>query len=431
MKTSLYGREHELGWLHNRVFRVPERQNLPSLALIYGQPGIGKTTLLDAFVQASLMRQKAPTVFFQPETAAGIFGVEMFAESMFRSVSACPASWAMAVARLGDQFSQRLGALRRGEAPAAAAYSSQGTITPGNINEMAVAGDPRGFQLSELCVETLSAMVEQMASETGGSFQALSIVLCFDQFADYAPSVKKWIGSVFVQAMMRSERLPVPRVLLTGREPMESAGQTDYWEVPLGRVDEYELRAISRSACIKWLVDAKIEPDLIDEMMERTKGVPGRIAELVEDRKTILAMETEVAREEQSSAVSVRQRRWLHAAAVLEYVDRESLAVLLGEKEAALALEWLRQKTGTEGITLVERAGPAQIFLGAALKRKVLAECASRYPDRHKDFQTKITVQKRLLEKVPSSLHREYLKRLIPIEPFDLDMIDKIYGEHE
>lgn len=431
MTTSLYGREYELGWLYNRVFRLPGGRNLPALTSLYGIPGVGKTALLKTFVTTSLERQKGPVVFFEPEAAAGMFGVELFAESMFRSALAFPAPWSMAASRLGEQLAQRLAALRRGEAPAAAAYSPQGTLAGSSTGEMAVAGDPRGHQLGELCLEILVSMVQRVVNETGSPSQGLSFIFCFDQFADYSPPVKRWLGSVLMQALLRSEGLPVPRILVAGRESMEAAGQTDYWEVPLGRIDEYELQPISRSACIKWLSNLKIDPDLIDEVMERTKGVPGRIRALIEDGEMISTMAETVAKEESGAAISVRQRRWLHASAILEYVDREGLSVLLGEKEAETAFQWLREQARSEGITLVDRADPPQIFFSAALKRKILAESSSRYPDRHKDFQTKISVQQALHEKVPSSMHREYLKHLVAIEPFDLAMIDKIYGNEE
>ncbi|MCH8473728.1 MAG: ATP-binding protein [Opitutales bacterium] len=431
MKTSLYGREHELGWLHNRVLRLPGGRNLPALTSLYGPPGIGKTALLGSFVANSLERQMSPTVFFQPDATAGMFGVELFAESMFRSALATPSAWNMAAARLGEQLAQRLAALRRGDAPVAAAYSPQGTIAVSNAGEMAVVGDPRGHQLGELCLEILHSMVERLVQETGSPSRSLSFIFCFDEFADYSPSVKRWLGTVLIQALLRAKELPVPRILLTGRESMESAGQTDYWEVPLSRIDESELLPISRSACIRWLTDQKIDPDLIDEVMEQTKGVPGRIRELIEDGTMLSAMEEKMAKEESGFAISVRQRRWLHAAAVLEYVDKEGLSILLGEREAQAAFQWLREQAESEGITVVDRSELPQIFLSAALKRKILAESSNRYPDRHKDFQTKIAVQQHLQEKVPSLKHREYLKHLIAIEPFDLAMIEKIYGDGE
>jgi hypothetical protein len=392
---------------------------------------MGKTSLLEAFIEMMPQRRNQPTIFFYPEVSAGIIGVEVFAESMFRSVLACPGPWSEGVRQLDDRFRRNLLALRQAEMPVVGAYSPRGTIAATDLKERAVAGDPRGHRLAELCLETVTETVKQLVAKTGSSWNDLTMVLCLDQFADYAPSVKRWIGSVLIRSFIRMEYLEIPKVLLIGEEALDSSGQSDYWEVPLGRVYELELKGINRSSCIKWLVDAQINPDVIDELMERTKGIPRRILELIDDKKAVARLEAEVKKGEEGNSFSVRQQRWLHAAAILEYVDREGLAILLGEKEAALAFGWLKQQVSGEGILLVDAGGQPQIFLTSNLRREITAECANRYPDRHQDFTTKISFQKRLLEKVPSLAHREYLRRLIPIEPFDLEMIDKIYGHHE
>lgn len=431
MKTSLYGRELELGWLHRRIFRATERQGLPDINLIYGRPGIGKTVLLDAFVASSLQRQRSPTIFFRPDVSAGVAGVEIFAESMLRSAVACPEPWGVVAHTLGGQFSHNIQMQRRSKMPAAAAYSSKGTVSAIQASESLLIGDPRGQRLSELWLESLTVFVERESLKSGHLPRDLCLVICLDQFSDYAPSVKRWIGAVLMQAFLRSRKLAVPRILLTGRESYDSDGQRDYWEVPLGRIEEMELKAINRSSCIKWLTDEKIKPDVIDELMERTKGVPRNICELIADKKTVQAMEAEIERAEKSPSPSVQQRRWLHAAAILEYVDKEGLAVVLGGRDAEQAFEWLKQRVSDEGILLVDKSGPPQVFLTSGLRRKILAECEIRYTERHQDFQAKISIQKRLLEKVPSSIHRDFLRRLVSIEPFDLEMIDKIYGGHE
>jgi hypothetical protein len=430
MNTTLYGREFELGLLHNRVVRLAARQNLPSLTWVYGARGMGKSALIDAFVVDAVRRQNNPTILFRPELSAGVFGVEMFAESMFRSAVACPGSLARDVVGCTNQFLSRLSALRGVEHSSMAAYSPEGVVRPNRVTEVAVAGDPGGAQLAALFVELLEAVAEQIARKTGNPGTSLCVILCLDQFSDYAPSVKRWIGAVLMQSLMQSPRLNVPRALLTGGEPMDSSGQIDYWEVPLGRIHEIELKPIGRSSCIKWLVDERIQPDVIDELMERTKGVPLEVAKLISDKKSIQAMEDEVQELEAGSRSSVRQLRWLHAAALLPQVDLEGLSFLLGEKDARIAFDWFRTQASAEGIRVVESAGSAQVLIAPALREELLQDGIRRYPDRHKDFETKIAVQQRMLEKVPLAAHRDYLRQLVPIEPFDFEIIDKIYGGH-
>jgi hypothetical protein len=429
METSFYGREYELGLLHNRVIRMAGRQNLPSLTWMYGARGMGKSALIDSFVAQTLRRQSSPTILLKPEVSAGMFGVEMFAESMLRSAVLCPSSFTPAVIDAAHQFSLRINALRRVEQSSNAGYSPEGTVRSERGGETAVAGDPGAEQLTELFVESLVTIAEQIAQKSSRPNETLCVILCLDQFPDYSPSVKRWIGALLIQQLMQKPELSVPRALLTGDEPMELSGQIDYWEVPLWRIHEIELKPIGRSSCIKWLVDAGIQPDVIDELMEQTKGVPAEISKLLADRKSIQAMEEEVQELEGGGISSVRQRRWLHAAALLQQFDRESLAVILGEKDARIAYDWLQ--TQTAGIRLLETAGSARLLVTPVLRKTLLEEGLRRYPDRHKDFEAKIAVQKRVLEKIPQSAHRDYLRQLIPIERFDFDMIDKIYGGHE
>ena len=431
MNTSLYGREFELGLLHNRVIRMNTKQNLLGMTWVYADRGMGKTSLIDSFVAETIRRQSLPTIVFKPELAAGMFGLKMFAESMFRSAVACPSSLALLMVEHANQFVLRLNDLRSVGSSSIAGYSSAGTVRRDQVSAVAVAKDPKGEQLAELFVESLAAVVEQFELKSGNSQVSLRVVLCLDQFSDYAPSVKRWIGAVLIQSMMLSPKLTAPCVILTGREPMESSGQIDYWEVPFGRIDEIELKSISRSGCIKWLVDEGIQPDVIDELMERTKGVPLEIYRLIADKKSIRTMETEVQALEASGGCSVRQRRWLHAAALLEQVDYESLSVLLGETDGQIAFDWLQVQDATEGVQAVAIAGSQRVFIAPELSSQLLEEGIRRYPDRHKEFTTKIALQKRLLEKIPLSTHRDYLRRLVPIEPFDFELINKIYGGYE
>ena len=431
MNTLLYGREFELGLLHNRVIRMNTKHNLLGMTWVYADRGMGKTTLIDSFVAETIRRQSHPTIVFKPELAAGMFGLKMFAESMFRSAVACPSSLALLMVEHANQFVLRLNDLRSVGSSSIAGYSSAGTVRRDQVSAVAVAKDPKGEQLAELFVESLAAVVEQFRLKSRNSQVSLRVVLCLDQFSDYAPSVKRWIGAVLIQSMMLSPKLTAPCVILTGREPMESSGQIDYWEVPFGRIDEIELKSISRSGCIKWLVDEGIQPDVIDELMERTKGVPLEIYRLIADKKSIRTMETEVQALEASGGCSVRQRRWLHAAALLEQVDYESLSVLLGETDGQIAFDWLQAQDATEGVDAVAIAGAQRVFIAPELSSQLLEEGIRRYPDRHEEFTTKIALQKRLLKKIPLSAHRDYLRRLVAIEPFDFELINKIYGGYE
>jgi hypothetical protein len=431
MKIPLYGRENETSWLLKGVLCSAVVQKLPILTWIYGRSGMGKTALLNAFKSECLQEHKSQVIIIHPDTESAMFGVEMFAESMFRSAQACPVVWGKSAARMGDQFSQIFASIRGSESPVAVAYSSQGKIAPKSFNENANKKDPSGYKLSEVCLKTFTKLFEEVSAEEWGPPEAASIIFCFDEFANYAPSVKKWIGSVLIQAMISSDRMPKIRLVLTGRESLKLTGQADYFKFTLGRIVEYELGALSRSACIKWLIAIGIDPDLIDELMEQTKGVPGRIVKLLGDEKCIAGMERSFGEEDLAFAVTAKERRWLHAVAVLEYIDLESLSVLLSEKESKLAIEWLKNRTEIKENTSVDSVKPPSIFLRSTFRHRILRECANRYPTRDKEFRMKIAIQKRLQEKVPSLKHREYLKQLIAIEPFDLEMIDKIYGGYE
>ncbi|MDV7393058.1 AAA family ATPase, partial [Arthrospira platensis SPKY1] len=202
-----------LGWLRNRVLRLTRDSNFSVLILLYGESGIGKTALLNAFVAETLERHKGTVVFFQPERAAGMLGVELFAESLFRSAHATPGPWGVAASRLGEQFAQQHANLLHSAAPASAAYSAKGVVPGVNTGERILAGDPHRLQLGVLCRDILLSMVDNVTSINGLSSQHLSLIFCFDQFSDYSPPVKQWLGSVLLRTLQQEERLASPKIV--------------------------------------------------------------------------------------------------------------------------------------------------------------------------------------------------------------------------
>jgi hypothetical protein len=91
----------------------------------------------------------------------------------------------------------------------------------------------------------------------------------------------------------------------------------------------------------------------------------------------------------------------------------------------------MQAQDATEGVDAVAIAGAQRVFIAPELSSQLLEEGIRRYPDRHEEFTTKIALQKRLLKKIPLSAHRDYLRRLVAIEPFDFELINKIYGGYE
>ena len=85
-------------------------------------------------------------------------------------------------------------------------------------------------------------------------------------------------------------------------------------------------------------------------------------------------MENEVLELEASGGCSVRQLRWLHAAALLQQVDYESLSVLLGEKDGQVAFDWLQAQDATEGVQAVAAAGSQRVLIAPELSSQLLEE---------------------------------------------------------
>ena len=290
MDTLVYGRELELGVLANRVLPMSARQNLPVLACVYGARGMGKSALVSSFVAEAIRRQKHPMIVFKPDVSAGATGLEHFVESMFHSALVCPEACSLNIEQHANQFLERFTTLRRNELSEVISYSARGRVRSANGSDSALAGDTAGTQLAELFLESLTKIAEEIARNTENAQLSLCVLICLDEFSEYVPLVRHWIASFLIKKMLQSVNLTVPRILLTGTESMESSGQIDYWQRLLGEQHKIVLGPLDRSSCIKWLVDKGIQPDLIDDLMERTKGVPSEISRLLSDKTSIEAL---------------------------------------------------------------------------------------------------------------------------------------------
>lgn len=424
MSSPLYGRDYEFAWLQTRMLRVAEQLTVPSLTFLHGGAGVGKTALLEQFYEQALMREERATLLLRSCPLAGMAGVDSFARSLLSSVVVRPSAWAAQLAQLGHDYNGAVAQLRRDQGDASVAYSPSGQLPAAD----SLAGDPSGRELAELLVRLLRDFYVRWQSVSGVEPSAVRCIISLDQFSHYAPSVKRWFGGVFMVAYLNSSQVPIPQLVLTDREAWGGGGQSDYFEFPLGRIQTCQLTALGRSSCMKWLVAERIKPELIDDVMEWTDGVPGRILELLADRSQLQQLEKKLREESNGSAVvTARQRRWLHAAALLDVVDSEGLMLLLGGGEGREAFVWFTVQQ-PEGVRVVGEGEQRQVKLSSSLRARVLEESSRLFPALHGNLKKKNLLQKRLLEKVPQSSHREYLRRLVPIEPFDFEMIDQIYG---
>ncbi len=294
-----------------------------------------------------------------------------------------------------------------------------------------MAGDPEGNELAAISVDSINSLYTEV-TRRDESLAGLRLLYIFDDFSEYSPQVKRWIGGPFLEQFSQLKSLPAPGFLLTGKDSWDAGGQKDYWQKNPGTFFNLEVSPLDRESCLVWLSDAGFTTALIDCLMEESEGLPGKIRHLLEHPGLL---EERANNKEESKdfpySVNARQRRWLHAAAMSEFVSEESLLLLLGQEDGRVALDWLESSAPMELVTVNQMAGDMHIHVRSPFREQVIERCLEKVPARHREFLDRFELQARVSEKVPVSEDREALRVLSPIQPFNPEILRLIFGTDE
>lgn len=429
---KIYGRQYEVSWLTSKLFPAKNQFGVPPLVLLHGPNGCGTTFLSKALVAMHVaVADRSPLLVFEANASSGNGSVSEFSEALMLSADFTAPGLESEMINMKGDFKVRLNELRKDSGQAAEAYNLDGSVRNVPTTEPSVTDDPEGSELAAISVDAIHRHYQDI-SVREAKFAALRLLYIFDDFADYSPQVKRWIGGPFLEQFSQLKSLPAPGFLLTGKDSWDTGGQKDYWQKNPGTFFNLQVAPLDRDSCLEWLEDAGFASTYIDCLMEESEGKPGMIRHILE---TPGLLESKASADEEDQefpfAVNARQRRWLHAAAMSEFVSEESLLLLLGVEEGQKALHWLESTAPVELVTVNQMAGDKHIHLRSPYREKVLNRCLAKVPARHQEFQDRFELQARVAERVPVAEDRESLRVLSPVQPFNSDILKLLFGNDE
>ncbi|MCB1123467.1 MAG: hypothetical protein KJT03_18080, partial [Verrucomicrobiae bacterium] len=307
-----------------------------------------------------------------------------------------------------------------------------GSVRSVPLSETHLAGDPEGYVLASISVDSIDQLFTRILGEANPSLAGLRFLYVFDDYPKYSPQVKRWIGGPLLERFSQASHLPPPGFLLTGSEAWDASGQKDYWQKNPGTFFDLEVMPLDRESCTQWLQDFDLPIAYIDCLMEESEGIPARVKPLVERPGALEKLVKEGAKAQDFPyPASAQQRRWLHAAAMADFVSEESLLLLLGKAEGRKALEWFAASAPIDLVTVSVMAGVAHIHMRSDFRDKVFNLCMEKVPARHREFLYKFDLHTRISEKVPLPEDRDSLRLLSPVQPFNPKILTTLFGRDE
>ncbi|MCZ6672802.1 MAG: hypothetical protein O7C75_07675, partial [Verrucomicrobia bacterium] len=375
---------------------------------------------------------KAPLIVFSADASLGNCGVTEFSQALMLTAEATASVLQPEVLKLKSDFKMRVNERNNDRVSSTEAYNLDGTVRSLPMSESLVAGDPEGQDLASLSVGSIRELYEQLIQREVDSVTELRLLYIFDNFSAYAPPIKRWIGGPFLEEFSELNQLPAPSFLLTDQDSWETGGQKDYWQKNPVTFFNYEVPPLDQASCLQWLTEAGHPSSLIDFLMEDSEGMPLQVKELIE---TPGLLEKKVGEMSESKdlphPVNARERRWLHAAAMADFVSEESLLLLLGQDEGREALEWLGTSSPFDAITVALSGGVMHIHMRSDIRKLILGQCLAKVPARHREFLEKFDLHAQVAEKVPMSADRDSLRVLAPVQPFNSEILMELFGNDE
>lgn len=423
----LYGREEDLEWVRSHLFvSTSERLFIP-LLLLHGPEGIGKSSVLGAAKQLltnHVKARKGRLVIFHATQQMAAVPVSEFPLALMQQGFCQPSITKPSIQSPASILAALLAESARLNGAIPDTYDAQGspivlTTDPQKVNRISQS------VLAELFCRSLE---EWIAKECGPTSDGPCIYLLFlmDDFPMYSPDIKTWLGMHLAEKLLSHGLLPNCGFLLTGYEPWEIGGQSDYWRMHPRAFFQRRLNSISRKACSEWLKAADCPLEWIDLLIEKTEGMPGKISALLQDSKVLNEwMMEDPLNDAMGRPVNARQRRWLHAAAMAEFITEEMLAVMVGGDEAKHAFKWLLEDRPFDGLSPQLSTVPPRILISPYLREKIIRTLVKDTPSRHRDFLERLDLYLKLTTKIAGFNDRTKLRTLAPLQPFNLQMLEE------
>lgn len=422
------GRTDAMKWLRRHVLGWGVEHPGASIALLHGEEGAGKTTLIERFLEEdggegdSLV---AGTFFLRAPVRPPSLGY--FAQMLLQSTSTVIPE--LRERRHLLQMRLRPSAVAGDRDPASDTYTIHGSARDGGQAMSPAVGEE--VEIAEDCVRALTDWLGRGKILSGmGLDSPFRLIFIFDGFDTYPTPVKSWLGRHFYPALQREEGVPRLSFLLTGRQSWEVGGQADYWEAHPGAFSQHYVGPLSRVECEEWLKAEGLRMSLVDILYEETEGNPARIVHALKDKAGLEKRKDQPGNPgDPLSFFTAKERRWLHAAAMIRAVNLEMLQVLLGKMEGTQAFGWL---AGHIEFCQVERDfnGNNLLALSDELRKTILGRAHAKLPVRHREFQGKLGLLTDIQTRVRSSRHRENLRLLTPIQPIYQELVKEVFKDY-
>ncbi|MBC2594989.1 hypothetical protein H5P28_12045 [Ruficoccus amylovorans] len=417
---KIFGRKIEATSLLEKGWDIQHPRDCPRVVLLHGPPGSGKRTLLE-LISRQLWEEPGayPAALFsnlhfkypgRVETAARILlesGISPRFPQVRPTFPKLPAPEAI-----------------RGSRPLPPLYQQAEFAS---LPEQEPTGSHGYESLTRHFLDGLLPWVKSIPLPVPAArFRIIFLLADFDQFP---AAFQTWVGTSLARALNQNVELPPQVYLLSGMESWEEGKQADPWMLPPAAFTQSPIQPLGREACAEWLMACGRPVENADHLLEETDGMPGRIAELLNGSFT-----PDISTEDTTDnwdRLSARQRRWLHAAALLEPVSLEGLSVILGRTEGSSAFDWLYRKAALPGLSAFPLDGQSRISITEQARRQIIERSGQKVPILHQSFKERARLHAEVRRKVPAADARARLRQLVALQPFVVSTIQEILPPHE
>lgn len=436
-KTPFIGRQDLMDWLVSAILATPpnsepqDRKAPIPLVLVYGISGIGKTTACQQFVKLRMSEppDQRPFVAFDWKGGYQVRSVLRFAQMLFEmgttNMRLPKDNRALVVIGVSGDFVPEMPEMESADPT----YGEDGMPAEDQIHQQLLADD-ESVQLANDFVDRMVEWLGETAMDP--STQILGkVIFVFDEFEQYPVSARRWVGRYLYPALSECVKIPPCAFLFTSHQPWDHCSFIDYWDLPPGVLKEYQLEPMTSEECALWLSYRGFGEEYLETLIEETEGVPGRIETLLHDPERLKKLYEGAELVGPLARFTARERRWLHAASMMERISYESFQLLLGAQEAEAASDWLMQRSDICRVELemIDGGRAGSISLSEELRMLILHSSKKKIPIRHWQYTSKMKLIDEISQQVPALSHRRNLGMLSPIQPLNQEVISYVFGE--
>ncbi|MGF1449091.1 MAG: hypothetical protein ACFB20_06705 [Opitutales bacterium] len=402
MPLKLIGRQAELDHLMHEVGHGASPGSAPPVTSIVGPESIGKSTFLDAIWQRFNDLQ-IPAVCLRPPVVEGTGDARAWLQDLTQTLKASHPALHGRLTQFRHAFSQRL------------AQIDHGTQAPFGTNRQEMA-------MLEWWTRELHRFCTDREEDDGRLPLKVRLVWLIDEFERWPAAQEKWFTE-YMAPVFAEFRLACDLHFYTSLEkpPTLTSNFASFW-VGVAQVGKViELKPFTTEEVSGFIEEAGITDLDAKALFEQTQGNPGKIHQILEQRRTT-QLETDVGQVERLfKGRTNEEREWMLWAAHLRWISREFLRFFGGKAagDAAFACLKLRLELG-----LTPFNGGYQV--NAEVAEALCAWQQIRHPESFERLQRRARVCTDLFEIVGSTPDLEVLSLLSRFRFFNHKLLQQL-----